>query len=164
MQTTTMIECGAMKSPAPVAPDAPNSSLIRRLAALVYDSFLVVAIWMLSTTLLVAFVADGDRVQGWPFQLFLYAELFAFYYAFWRMKGQTLGMQVWKIRVVNESGEIPDGEQCVLRFLAATLSIAVLGLGLFWILVDRKNLALHDLATGTRVVYLGDKPYDSERA
>ncbi len=141
----------------------PNSSLIRRLAALVYDSFLIAAIWMLSTTLLVAFVADGDEVQGWPFQLFLYFELFAFYYIFWRIRGQTLGMQVWKIVAVNERGEILDGEQCVLRFLAATISMLPFGAGLLWILFNKDNLALHDLATNTRIVYLGDKPYDSEK-
>ncbi|MDZ7683984.1 MAG: RDD family protein [Gammaproteobacteria bacterium] len=141
----------------------PNASFIRRLAALVYDFFLVVAIWMLSTTLLVAVVADGEAIEGWPFQLFLYAELFAFYYVFWRIKGQTLGMQVWKIRAVNERGEIMNGEQCVLRFLAATISLLPLGLGMLWILLNRENLALHDLATNTRIVYLGDKPYNSER-
>lgn len=141
----------------------PNASFIRRLAALVYDFFLIIAIWMLSTTLLVAIVADGDAIDGWPYQLFLYAELFAFYYIFWRIKGQTLGMQVWKIRAVNDRGEIMDGEQCVLRFLAATISMVPLGLGLLWILANRNNLALHDLATNTRIVYLGDKPYDSER-
>lgn len=147
----------------PAVTDAPNASLIRRLAALVYDLFLIVAIWMISTTLLVAFVADGDAVQGWPFQVLLYFELFAFYYVFWRIRGQTLGMQVWKIRTVNQKGEILDGEQCVLRFLAATISMLPLGLGLLWILTNRENLALHDIATNTRVVYLGDKPYDSER-
>ena len=146
-----------------VSTEYRNASLIRRLAALVYDLFLIVAIWMLSTTLLVAFVADGDEVRGWPFQLLLYFELFAFYYVFWRIRGQTLGMQVWKIKAVNERGEIMDGEQCVLRFLAATLSVAPFGLGLLWILTNRENLALHDLATNTRVIYLGDKPYESER-
>lgn len=143
--------------------DYVNSSLIRRLAALFYDAFLVVAIWMISTTLLVALVADGDEIQGWPFQLFLYAELFAFYYAFWRMRGQTLGMQVWRIKTVDENGHILSGEQCILRFLAATISMLPFGLGLFWILIDRQNLALHDLATNTRVIYVGDKPYDSEK-
>ncbi len=141
----------------------PNASAIRRLAALVYDSFLVVAIWMLSTTLLVALVADGDAVGGWAFQLFLYIELFGFYYAFWRMRGQTLGMQVWKIRTVTEAGQLLTSWQCILRFLAATISIATLGLGFLWILTNRERLTLYDLATDTRVVYLGDKPYASER-
>ncbi|XOV90281.1 MAG: RDD family protein [Pseudomonadota bacterium] len=143
--------------------DYPNASAIRRLAALVYDSFLVVAIWMLSTTLLVAFVADGEAIGGWPFQLLLYTELFGFYYAFWRMRGQTLGMQVWKIRTVKDTGELMTSWQCIFRFLAATISLLPLGLGFLWILIGRERLTLYDLATDTRVVYLGDKPYASER-
>lgn len=141
----------------------PNASFVRRLAALVYDGFLVVAIWMLSTTVLVAVVSEGEPIRGWPFQLFLYAELFAFYYAFWRMRGQTLGMQVWKIRAVDAEGQIMDSKHCVLRFLAATLCLAPFGVGLLWVLPSRENLALHDILSGTRVVYLGKKPYPSER-
>lgn len=127
-----------------------------------YDAFLVVAVWMLSTTLLVALVADGEAMFGWPFQLFLYVELFAFYYIFWRIKGQTLGMQVWKIRVVNNDGDILNSKECLLRFAAATLSVASLGLGFLWMYFNRDRLAFHDQVSRTHVIYLGDNPYASE--
>lgn len=136
---------------------------MRRLAAMVYDSFLVIAIWMLSSTLLVVFVGEGEALSGPVFQLFLYAEWFSFYYIFWRMRGQTLGMQVWKINAVQESGELMTSRQCVLRFLFATLTLVPAGAGLLWMLVDRQRRTVWDIASRTRVIYLGDKPYASER-
>jgi uncharacterized RDD family membrane protein YckC len=141
----------------------PNASMIRRLAAILYDTFLVVAVWMISTTLLIALVSNGDAMDGWPYQLFLYVEMLAFYYVFWRIKGQTLGMQVWKIRAVTDASGGMDATHCLSRFLLATLTLVPLGLGLLWMLIDRDRLALYDRWSKTRIIYLGDKPYDSEK-
>ena len=84
-------------------PTASNTtaSLWRRLAAILYDAFLVVALWFVTTTLIVAFLNDGEIIAGPFFQLFLYLEAGAFYAYFWHIKGQTLGMQVWKIKLVT---------------------------------------------------------------
>ena len=135
---------------------------MRRLAAMVYDSFLVIAIWMLSSTMLVVWVGDGEALTGPVFQLFLYLEWFFFYYVFWRMRGQTLGMQVWKINTLQTNGEIMTARHCVLRFLFATLTLIPFGIGFFWMLFDRRRLTLWDIASNTRVIYLGNKPYPSE--
>lgn len=136
-----------------------NATFWRRLAALVYDSFLVVAIWMISTMLIVSLFNSGEPVGGPMYQALLYLETAAFYFYFWRMKGQTLGMQVWKIQAVNEIGEILSLGECAVRFFFATFSTMFLGLGFVWILFDRDNLAWHDRASGTRVIYLGADPY-----
>lgn len=142
----------------------PNASLLRRAAAIFYDSFLVAAIWMLSTTFLVALVEDGGEVRGILFQLFLYLELFAFYYVFWRIKGQTLGMQVWKIKAVNADDAVMTRAQCLARFLIATLTLAPLGIGYIWGIFRRDSLTLYDQLSNTRVIYVGSKPYPSEEA
>jgi uncharacterized RDD family membrane protein YckC len=139
-----------------------NASLLRRAAAIFYDSFLIVAIWMLSTTLLVALVADGSEVHGILFQLFLYLELFAFYYVFWRIKGQTLGMQVWKIKAVSADNTVMTRAQCLVRFLIATLTLAPLGFGYIWGIFRRDNLTLYDQLSNTKVIYVGSRPYPSE--
>ncbi|HAK50446.1 MAG TPA: RDD family protein [Gammaproteobacteria bacterium] len=140
----------------------PNASLIRRFAAMLYDSFLIVALWMISTTLIVAFLTEGDEVNGAPYQIFLYVEVAAFYIYFWHFKGQTLGMQVWKIRAVTERDELLTIDECIIRFLCATLSVVSMGLGFLWIFFNQERLAWHDLASRTRVVYLGKNPYRSE--
>ena len=141
----------------------PNASLIRRFAAMLYDGFLIVALWMISTTLIVAIFTDGAEVSGARYQIFLYLEVAAFYVYFWHFKGQTLGMQVWKIRAVTECNELLTIDECVIRFLCATLSIISMGLGFLWVFFNQERLTWHDLASRTRVVYLGKNPYRSEQ-
>ena len=129
---------------------------------MLYDGFLVVAIWMTSTTLLVALVTDGAEVIGFLYQVFLYLELAAFYIFFWRLKGQTLGMQVWKIQLENNEGERLTYKACVLRFMTATLSVIGAGLGFFWMYFNKERLTFHDIASKSHVIYLGKNPYRSE--
>jgi uncharacterized RDD family membrane protein YckC len=141
----------------------PNSGLLRRFAAMLYDGFLVLAIWMTSTTLLVALVTDGAEVIGLRYQVFLYLELAAFYIFFWRLKGQTLGMQVWKIQLVNKEGEFLSYKACVIRFLTATLSVTAAGAGFIWMYFNKDRLTIHDIVSKSHVMYLGKNPYQSEK-
>ena len=138
------------------------ASLWRRLAAILYDSFLVIVLWFVTTALVVAFLNDGKAATGPSFQLFLYLEAGAFYAYFWHIKGQTLGMQVWKIRTINDTGQILTLGECGVRFFFATFSTMFLGLGFIWILFDREKLAWHDRASGTRVIFLGNNPYQKD--
>ena len=148
-----------------VSPDSyPNSGLLRRFAAMLYDGFLVVAIWMTSTTLLVALVTDGAEVMGLWYQVFLYLELAAFYIFFWRFKGQTLGMQVWKIQLVNNEGEFLSYKESLIRFITATLSVVFAGLGFVWMYFNEERLTIHDIVSKSHVMYLGKNPYRSEQA
>ena len=133
--------------------------LPRRLAAIFYDSLLVLAIWMATTAVLVIYLAEGAPVKGIAYQLMLYLEAFGFYLLFWRLKGQTLGMQVWKIKLVTQSGEKPRYLQCLIRFLAATASLCCMGLGFFWMLWDPKGETWQDKLSSTRIIYLGKDAY-----
>ena len=130
---------------------------------MIYDFFLVVAIWILTTIVVIAFLTEGETVTGVPFQLMLLGEIFVFYAYFWKIKGQTLGMQVWKIRAENEQGETLTFLDSVLRFGFATITMAPLGLGFFWMVLDRERLTLYDRLSKTRVVYTGDKPLAAEK-
>ena len=141
----------------------PNASALRRSAAMVYDLFFIVAIWILTTIVVVSLLNEGEPVNGWPFQVMLVLEVFAFYAYFWGVKGQTLGMQVWKIRTESESGDTLTIAQSGLRFVLATISLAPAGLGFFWMIVDRQRLTLYDRFSHTRVVYLGSKPFEKEK-
>lgn len=143
--------------------DYPNAGLLRRFAAMLYDAFLIIALWMTSTILLVFLLTDGAEVQGIWFQLFLYLELAAFYIFFWRLKGQTLGMQVWKIRTLNNEGKLLGYRECLIRFAVATLSTLAFGLGFAWMYFNKQRLTLHDIASNSHVAYLGSNPYQSEQ-
>jgi uncharacterized RDD family membrane protein YckC len=75
-----------------------------------------------------------------------------FYGAFWTRGGQTLGMASWRLKVEREDGARLTWADTVKRLGAAVLSWLPLGLGYFWILVDRDRRAWHDRLSRTRVV------------
>jgi uncharacterized RDD family membrane protein YckC len=77
----------------------------RRLGALLYDGFLLVAFWLLATFCLVlakghGLVAPGTgTVAKAPYWLFLLVIAWAFFSWFWSHGGQTLGMRAWKLQL-----------------------------------------------------------------
>ena len=124
---------------------------------MLYDLLLLIA-WVFIPWVIIFMVME--RTYGGPlFQALVYLQIGIFFIYFWRLKGQTLGMQVWKIKTINDRGEILTFAECVVRFFFATFSFAVMGLGFVWILFDPDRLAWHDRASGTRVVFLGKNAY-----
>lgn len=132
----------------------------RHLLALVYDTFLVIPIIMASTALVMGLyvqiipVDKTTEVVALPpgvVQLTAVLSVAIFYFIFWRRGGQTLGMQAWRVKLVNSSGLPVSNAQILLRLIAATLSYGALGLGLVWRFVDPDSCYLHDRLSGTRL-------------
>jgi len=132
-----------------------NTGLFRRLAAVLYDTLLVVALLMLATLPFVA-IRGGEPVETGDnllYQLVLVGIVFAFFVGFWSRSGRTLGMQSWGLQLETRDGQIPSLATASLRFLAALLSLIPLGLGFFWQLWDKESLTWHDRISKTRLVY-----------
>ena len=132
--------------------EALPAGLIRRLAALVYDSLLIAALLMLVTLIFVA-VRGGDPVEpGNPiFQLALIVTVGGFFTGFWVRGGQTLGMRAWRLKVEQKSGDALTWKVAVIRFLAGIVSVLPFGAGMIWSLFDPEGLTVHDRIAGTRV-------------
>ncbi len=136
------------------------ASLTKRLLALTYDCFLVFALCMAVSALYTSSVHAlfGEQlISAWVLQLTLFPCLIlaigSFYTYCWRRSGQTLGMQTWRIKVINAAtSEKLSYRQCWLRFAGAWLSFACLGVG-FGILL-RQNQTWHDRWSGSYVVDL----------
>ena len=124
---------------------------------MLYDLLLLIA-WVFIPWVII-FMAMERSYEGPLFETTVYLQIGLFFTYFWRLKGQTLGMQVWKIKTINDSGEILTFVECAVRFFFATFSFVVMGLGFVWILFDPNRLAWHDRASGTRVVFLGKNAY-----
>jgi uncharacterized RDD family membrane protein YckC len=140
-------------------PTAARPSLLRRLAAVLYDGLLLIALWMAASALWLA-VRDGEAVpagEAW-FRLYLLAIAWAFLVGFWVRGGRTLGMLAWRLRLVAAADGGPVTlRQASARFFAALLSWLPAGAGYLWALVDRDGLTWHDRLSGTRLV-LEPKP------
>jgi uncharacterized RDD family membrane protein YckC len=83
----------------------------------------------------------------------VYLVLLATYGAvMWKLRGCTVGGIVFDLRVVRVDGRTMDWETCIVRALSCFLSLAVAGLGFFWIAFDGANQGWHDKIAGTVVV------------
>lgn len=93
---------------------AKKAPLHRQLFAMFYDSCLVVAVLFLATAILLPF-SDRDTINNPFFHAYLLILMFNFYAWFWQKSGQTLGMQVWKLKIIDTSGNLPNWSQAYLR-------------------------------------------------
>ena len=137
-------------------PARPLPGLLRRLAAIAYDTLLLTAVLMLAA-LPVVLINHGPPQTPLALTLFrayLLGVAFAFFAWFWVHGGQTLGMRAWQLQVVCKNGRPLTWRQAAGRFLAAALSWACLGLGFLSILFDKQRLAWHDRLSGTRLIVL----------
>ena len=140
------------------------AGLAPRLGAMLYDGLLLAAIWIAVTVAHLAFfrfvlgqqAADigTSIVDIWSLRLLLVLFTTLFFAFFWRRGGMTLGMQAWRLRVQTCEGDAISFKQCLLRCLTAWLSLAALGIGYWWVLVDGQRRSWPDIASNTQTVRL----------
>lgn len=131
-----------------------NASLLRRIGAILYDTLLVAAVLFLVTVPFIA-LRRGEAVEpnDFLYQLSLLVVTYAFFVGFWTSKGRTLGMQSWGLQLEGADQRRASLGQATIRFFAAILSWAPVGLGFLWQLWDKDRLTWHDRLSGTRLVY-----------
>src|SRR5450830_1926749 len=145
--------------------DFPAATLGRRLAAMFYDFLLCTALLIVTSglykiiqmaiigedkmrTLTEAGALDGDPLLS----TVLFFVLFGFFAKFWTWSGQTLGMQVWGVRVQNADGSRISLWQALLRFVVSIASWLCVGLGFIWSLFDKQKRSWHDIYSDTQLV------------
>jgi uncharacterized RDD family membrane protein YckC len=135
------------------------ANLWRRLAALFYDTLLLLAVWFIATAIVLP-LTGGEAIE--PNNPFLTTYLlfvsFFFYGWFWRHGGQTLGMRSWRLQLQNMRAGPVSWLQCLLRFIVALPAGLLFGLGYLWMLVDKRRLTWHDRYSETRIVQLDSNP------
>lgn len=130
-----------------VLPDP--APLIRRLLAMLYDGLICIALLIVTTGayMLVAAqiigteryrqMAEAGKLGGDPLlSSVLFITLFLFFGYFWTRTGQTLGMQVWRIRIQTPDGQSIRWSQALLRFMMGWVSWLCAGFGYLWMLWD----------------------------
>jgi len=137
-------------------PHAPAAGLARRLGAVVYDGLLLAALLMLVSFVYLPLTEHllSPPARRALHQLLLLAASVAYFAGFWVRGGQTLGLKTWKLRLVSRDGGPVTGAQALKRFAGAIVSWLCLGLGFWWVLVDRDRLAWHDRWSGTKLVLI----------
>jgi len=148
---------------------------------MVYDLFLIIPLLMVTSAVLVAIhgpteTAAVRTVPAWQQWSLACVALIGFYGTFWRQKGQTLGMQAWRVKLVPSGtsttvtwgqaagrvnvasmpfilGLLPylvfDVNDARGRIYITTAAIA--SCGFLWRFFNEDRLYLHDLVTGTEL-------------
>jgi uncharacterized RDD family membrane protein YckC len=132
-------------------PSAPG--LLRRFAAICYDSLVLAALAMLVTAALLFFTGGAAISAGNPaFRILLVVVAVLYFVWFWMHGRQTLGMRAWRLRVERFDGGALGWSDALARAATATLSWAACGLGFLWALVEPQRLAWHDRLSRTRLL------------
>jgi uncharacterized RDD family membrane protein YckC len=116
----------------------PKAEFIDRAAAFGLDFLLV----MLTNAIL-----DLNNDTSTFFLLLL-----IYHIAFWTWKGTTVGGIICNLRVIRIDGAPLQFGDALVRGLSSIFSLAVVGLGAFWILRDPERQSWHDRIAGTYVV------------
>jgi uncharacterized RDD family membrane protein YckC len=122
---------------------------------MVYDWMLLAAL-QFCVTLFVLMLRRGEALEPgtWWYTTLLIAVSFLFYGWFWTHGGQTLGLRAWRLRVQRRNGRPLSWPYAARRFAAAATLLIPPGLGLLWMLVDRRRACWHDRLSDTCVVHL----------
>ena len=149
-----------------IVQNARPAPLLRQLAAMLYDSFLLAACWVGVGFIFIIF-SKGERITGGALQLALRATLLAvwiaFYVYFWSKQGQTLGMRAWRLAVADEDGRAIGYQRALLRWCCALSTCAPAGIGLWWRALDTDGRTLYDRLSRTRLYLLQTNPYPSPK-
>ena len=132
-----------------------NTSLMRRIAAMLYDGLLVAALLIMATLPFIAVrgVRPVETGENHFYQFVLILVIYVFFVAFWTRSGRTLGMQSWRLQLEKFDGGGVSIGTATIRFFAALISWAPVGLGFLWQLWDKDNLTWHDRISQTRIVH-----------
>jgi uncharacterized RDD family membrane protein YckC len=137
------------------------ASLWRRLAAMVYDFLLIVAVSFLYYAIAIGVnvLFNGVPEQGKPvdwghFKFLVFTgwilTIAGFFCFFWTRSGQTLGMKTWNLKIVNQHNQYPNYQQSFLRCVIASFSLLFFGIGYWWIFFNPEHQTLHDKLTHTK--------------
>ena len=161
-------------------------TLLKRLLAALYDSFLILATMFIATALTLPFTKGEVAAENNIYMSFyLFIVIYIFYGWFWTHGGQTLGMRVWKQKLIQLDGSIVTWQQTFIRLLTGLPAwlLFLVGLllwvfpdkielaetfssvpkwlfaltGFSWVLLDNRNNNWRDKISGTHVIAVNDE-------
>jgi len=104
------------------------AGLTRRIGAMIYDGMLVIAVLAVATIPFLIVAPKKIIIPsevGWglylAYLIWQMIVIVAFFSFFWTRRGQTLGMQVWKLRVEDEQGQLLSWSLSIRRLLFAAV-------------------------------------------
>ncbi len=137
---------------------------------MIYDTFLVLPLIMAAVALAMGVqvlllgseTLESQGMNPALVQLVAVVTVVSFYSMFWRKRGQTLGMQAWRVKLQTLDGEPVALSRCLLRCAGATVSLLAAGAGYWWCLFDRNGRYWHDYWSNSELVLLPKQVTDAK--
>ena len=133
-------------------PSLPTAGLWRRISAMIYESFLLLALLFIADYLFLALTHNSSSPLLKALLQAYLLLMMAGYFSWSWLRGQTLAMKTWRIRVVSRECTSLTLKQALLRFVLALILVPAFGISLIWALFDRDKQFLHDRLDDTRLV------------
>ena len=137
-------------------PTNKKVSLLRIVAATIYDSLLMLGVWFLvgSLALGIKFFFTGEVSSLNPIagMSLVILSTWLYFAMFWIYGGKTLGMSSWKLRIVSQDGNQITIIQTIIRFLSNIITISLAGIPLFFRRINKNNRSLSDLLSKTSII------------
>ena len=138
--------------------DLPHAGLFKRLATVIYDGLIVIAILFLASAIAMAVVGAIMGAEAITEQQILISNpiysawlilcWFSYYAWCWRKGGQTLGMKAWRLKLITADNNKMTYSNALLRFFSSFLGLAHL-----WALLPGKR-GWQDIISKTDIVVL----------
>lgn len=110
----------------------PPATGLKRGLAITYDALISISVLLVATWIYTIIagqltgwekyeqMAAAGQIKGGPGLTFtLFVVLYLFFGYFWTRMGQTLGMQVWRVRIQNLDGVSVSWSQALRRYVTA---------------------------------------------
>ena len=150
IETTSLTQAANLNKPSLVKP-----SLFKLAACFLYDLLVVVAVSLMTVAIFILLIGEATHgFKRYALQLLLWFTVGTYFVWCWHKTGQTLAMQTWRLKVVNQHNQLLDLQMLLKRYVLATFSLMLLGLGFLWAIVDRDKRYLHDRILGLKIVYI----------
>jgi uncharacterized RDD family membrane protein YckC len=140
---------GAASAAAAPAPEPEPVATAAVIVSLPRAGFWLRMLALFIDIILIGILAGAIGHAGGSFFLLV---LVAYGAVMWKLRGTTVGGIICNLQVVRVDGRPLDWSTCIVRGLSCLLSMAIAGLGFFWIAFDAEKQAWHDKIAGTVVV------------
>ncbi len=103
----------------------PSPQFWRRVSCCMYEQLVLLGVIALTFLLpnLALGVLFGVSLPSWLSFLYLYAVLGIYFVWYWTKSGQTLAMQTWRIRMIDQRGYTLKRRQALWRYFYGSLWI-----------------------------------------
>lgn len=148
--------------------DFPTPGIFRRVASAFYDLMLCLALLMVLTLIYqqgalrlihgpeaLQAMSDAGHLDRDPvLSVLMIIAIYGFFGLFYTLRGQTLGMQAWRMRIQQPDGTSITWRQATTRVSISLVSWLCGGLGIWWALWDKQSRTWADIVSGSRTVVL----------